>query len=371
MGGFAQAITQGAGRAGNELEGARTGLRDERQQGAFDKLKMLQLALGLMELQQKIKQGGQPQPFGTVGTPGGGTSGVTFQPGKGFGTTSLIPGIGKESVSAQIRAMSTKSTSKEYQTVLTELADSVDKGLIDPMKAMERALYLTGTEAGKETQQKTRFKFEPTKGIISDAAGTEWSIYDPQLPPDLKKLVDAEQKRSDEKERLKIEDEERRNQNILTRGLEIADARDAIKASSEARQAKTVADDVDKNVEAAKRGNAKASLALVFAAVRTMVQGAGRMTNVEIEQELRAGSYEQRVQRWYTQASSGVLPEDQMGMIQEIVHNGYEAKRATAADTWEYARPGKPLPAWLKPTGQSRTAKPADTPGSFQEDKKP
>ena len=139
-------------------------------------------------------------------------------------------------------------------------------------------------------------------------------------------------------------------------------------ASKTAREAAILRDDVEKNAAAAKAGNAKASLALVFAAVRTMVMGAGRMTNVEIEQELKAGSYEQRLERWYQSATEGTLPTDQIDQIREIVGNGYEAKRKGGEEAWSYAYPDKPLPPWLRGQAQPQAAPPP--PPGFVPDKK-
>jgi hypothetical protein len=373
MGGFTQAITQGLGRGGNELATAQLGLRDDRQQQVFQKLKLLQTVLSLAQLKKQIEQMGQPQPYGTVPTQGGGTAGITFQPGKGFGTTPLVPGVDKASVSGQIRAMSAKSQSKEYKTALDGIAQAVDAGLIDPVKAMDEALRLTGTEAGKETQR-TPFKFEPEKGIITDKEGTPWSMYDPNLPPDLKALVDAKDRRDQEKEHRKQQDEIFRNELAFKKSLGLLDARDAIKASAQARDAKNISDDVAKNIEAAKRGNSKASLALVFSAVRVMVAGAGRMTNVEIENELRAGSYGQRMQRWYEQATKGVLPEDQMEFIREVVQNKYESTREMGQETWESVFDKKPLPPWLRAqsgTQQTNQGAPPPPPPGYQPEKTP
>lgn len=61
MGGFAQAITQGVGRLGSEYGQSREYLRQSRQQDVFARLQALQSALGLYDLQQKLRQGKLPQ----------------------------------------------------------------------------------------------------------------------------------------------------------------------------------------------------------------------------------------------------------------------------------------------------------------------
>lgn len=139
---------------------------------------------------------------------------------------------------------------------------------------------------------------------------------------------------------------------------ETAVQKDAVKAAGDARQASTLVKDVDANAEAAKRGNPRASLALVFSAVRVMVQGAGRMTQVELQQEASAGNLPQLFQRWYSMAVNGTLPPEQIDQITEMVRNGAEAKRQDAASAWQFAYPSRPLPPWLEPPKDNKTIPP-------------
>src|ERR1700730_16184944 len=49
---------------------------------------------------------------------------------------------------------------------------------------------------------------------------------------------------------------------------------------------------------------------IVMSWVRAQVRGAGRMTNVEIEQGLKSGSFEQRFSNAYQRATEGTLDDD-------------------------------------------------------------
>lgn len=83
MGGFAQAITQGIGRAGSEYGEAREYLREQKQTEAANRLKMLQAALGMMELQRRIKQSGIQQYRGTFTDERGNVHAITTDPETG------------------------------------------------------------------------------------------------------------------------------------------------------------------------------------------------------------------------------------------------------------------------------------------------
>src|SRR5258708_28796593 len=62
-------------------------------------------ALDMQELQQRIKQMGQPQPAGIVKGPGGETSGVTFDPKTStYSLKNLIPGTPPEPKFATLQA---------------------------------------------------------------------------------------------------------------------------------------------------------------------------------------------------------------------------------------------------------------------------
>lgn len=92
----------------------------------------------------------------------------------------------------------------------------------------------------------------------------------------------------------------------------------------------------------------KGDLAVVFSAVRSAVEGAGRMTNTELEREIKAGSLGQRWERAYTQAVNGTLPDDQRNDLVDVIRNSWSAKAGTAREAWKSLYGEKPMPGFLK-----------------------
>ncbi len=195
-------------------------------QAARQKIADLMAPLQLQEVQARLRELQQPKNAGIIGTPGGGTAGVTFQDGK-FSQQPLVTGANPQNVKAQIAAMA-KQAPPEYQGAFESLGFELDNGA-DPLKVLDEGTKLQAQAAGKTltNEGKTRFKFEPEKGIIAGADNKEWSIYDPELPPELKTLVDAERQRKQEDDKRKSDDEARRDAAILTRALTLADRQQA------------------------------------------------------------------------------------------------------------------------------------------------
>jgi len=92
----------------------------------------------------------------------------------------------------------------------------------------------------------------------------------------------------------------------------------------------------------------KGDLAVVFSAVRSAVEGAGRMTNTELEREIKAGSLGQRWERAYTQAVNGTLPDDQRNDLVDVIRNSWSAKAGTAREAWKSLYGEKLMPGFLK-----------------------
>lgn len=203
--------------------------QDIASKAAQQKLAALMGPLQLQELQARVKELNEPKPAGIIQTQGGGNAGVTTQGGK-YSVQPLTPGADKNAIKAQISAMAAKAP-KEYQGALEAIGLSIDNGE-DPLKALDKANTLLGQAAGKEVtnEGKTKFKFEPEKGVITGGDGKEWSVYDPQLPPELKTLVDAERQRKREDDERKATLEAKRNADALTRALAVANMQEAKKA---------------------------------------------------------------------------------------------------------------------------------------------
>jgi hypothetical protein len=92
----------------------------------------------------------------------------------------------------------------------------------------------------------------------------------------------------------------------------------------------------------------KTDLAIVFSAVRAQVEGAGRMTNTELDREMKAGSFGDRFQRWYEGATKGTLPDDQRQDLINVIRDGWLAKAETARAAWQSDMPDKEMPIYIR-----------------------
>lgn len=228
---------------------------------AREKLAQLMGPLELQELQERLNQLRQPKEAGTIATPGGGTAGITFQGGK-YGTQQIQPGLSGAAAKQEIQKMAAAAPNPEYKATLQSYADSIDAGQ-DPLTALGKAQALMGQAAGRvETNaQKTRFKMDYKNGLITDADGKEWSIYDPNLPPGLKQFVESAKKRESEEETKKINEQARANALALDRSLKAGDMREAqkgydavLKLAQRGVAGHSFLKTVENQVEAAKQG---------------------------------------------------------------------------------------------------------------------
>jgi len=349
------------------------------------KLEELLGPLQLEELRMRLKEMGEAKPEGVISTPGGGSAGLTFQGGK-YGVQQLEPGMDKNAAKAQIAKM-VEAAPKEYKPALQSYADSIDAGE-DPQKALEKANALMGTSATHQTVTGRLVKGDPvpdkssitgysrpmydglgnfvkmipnivipglipkeTEGwqIATDADGNVYMVpkttVTKPVPPGTRATAGSVPGAGDVPP----------GAHALGHKGETGIEKDAVKASATARDAYSVLQTAE---QGAKSQNPRAHLALVYAAVRSMVQGAGRMTQAEIMQEAKAGSYGQQIQRWATMAATGLLPQDQVQQILEVVRDNYEGKRQAAEQAWKYAYPDKALPPWIRKEEKKEDAVP-------------
>jgi len=94
----------------------------------------------------------------------------------------------------------------------------------------------------------------------------------------------------------------------------------------------------------------RTDLAIVFDAVRTAVTGAGRMTNVELDRELKAGSFGDRFRRQWKMATEGTLPDDQREDLLRTIRNSWSASAQTARSAWTNAYGERAMPAYIQGT---------------------
>ena len=94
-------------------------------------------------------------------------------------------------------------------------------------------------------------------------------------------------------------------------------------------------------------GGAKGQLAVVFAAVRAQVAGAGRMTNAEIQNEIKFGSYGEKFQRAFTLGWDGKLTKEDQDELLNVIRNGWASKAVAAKEDWKRIYGEKEMPSYL------------------------
>lgn len=289
-------------------------------EAARQKLADLMGPLQLEEIKQRIAAMNQPKYEGMYGTPGGGTSAAFWTPGQtGISSQVLTPGADKNSIKQRITAMA-QTAPKEYQSAIQDIAESIDEGE-DPLKALDKAQTLMGQAAGKQSSadQKTRFKLDMKNGIVSDKDGKEWSIYDPQLPDDLKQLVASAKKREGEEDAKKALDEANKFAQTTARMLQMADVREQQKAYDATLKVanrgvaghsflKTVQDQVARAGANGGQGTTSGDLLLIEGYMQLMfgvdpkaLRGSPQMQ----AQLLKQGGVDDRVAAWFQNVRSG------------------------------------------------------------------
>jgi hypothetical protein len=287
-------------------------------QAARQKIAELMAPLQVQEVQARLRELQQPKNAGIIATPGGGTSGVTYRDGK-FSQQPLVAGADPKAIKAQIAAMAAKAP-PQYQGALEAIGLSIDSGE-DPLKALDKANTLMGQAAGKEAanEGKPRFSFEPEKGIIRGADNKEWSIYDPDLPPDLKKLVDAEKKRKSDEAEQKATVEARKNAEAITKALTVMNMQEAkkgydnvLKAATRGAAGHSFLKSVEDQVDAARANNGNGTtsgdllliegyMQLMFGADPKALRGSPQMQT----QLLKQGGVDDQAVAWWQSVKSG------------------------------------------------------------------
>jgi hypothetical protein len=134
---------------------------------------------------------------------------------------------------------------------------------------------------------------------------------------------------------------------------------DAVKASQSARTMVNLLDTQQQYMDTITAGGAptpRQDLSLIVAAVRAMNPGTVRLPNKELELELKAGSYGDRLKRQYEVATSGILPADQREDLFAVVNHETSNVAQDAAKNWKQNMRGKPLPPHLKRFAEAKTA---------------
>lgn len=92
----------------------------------------------------------------------------------------------------------------------------------------------------------------------------------------------------------------------------------------------------------------KSNLAIVFDAVRSSVEGAGRLNNSEIQNEIAAGSLGDKWKRTYDMAATGKLPPDQLQALLNVIRNSWAARANTAREAWKSSYGDRPMPKYIQ-----------------------
>lgn len=103
-------------------------------------------------------------------------------------------------------------------------------------------------------------------------------------------------------------------------------------------------------------------LSLVVASVRSMNPGSVRLPQKELELEIKAGSWGDRAKRWYDNASTGLLPDDQRKDLFGIVQRETTKAGESIAADWQQNMSGQPLPNDIKRFAKSGSG--SDTSGN-------
>ena len=101
--------------------------------------------------------------------------------------------------------------------------------------------------------------------------------------------------------------------------------------------------------------DARKDLELMVAAVRAMNPGTVRLPDKELQLEIKAGSWAQRLGRNFAMAATGVLPDDQRQSLYQIVHDATTEAGVHAAIDWQTNIPNQPLPDHLKRFAEEAT----------------
>ena len=127
--------------------------------------------------------------------------------------------------------------------------------------------------------------------------------------------------------------------------------KDAVKAASDARTMVNLLQTQKDYVEGLKNGKGQPTprqdLSLIVAAVRAMNPGSVRLPQKELELELKAGSFGDRLRRQWLNATQGTLPADQREDLFKIVEHETTTTAKNAAKTWKGAMGKQALPAHL------------------------
>jgi hypothetical protein len=89
-------------------------------------------------------------------------------------------------------------------------------------------------------------------------------------------------------------------------------------------------------------------LSLIVAAVRAMNPGTVRLPQKELELELKAGSFGDRIRRQYETATNGILPADQRADLYKVVNNETTKAATNAAQNWQDVMGKQAVPSHLK-----------------------
>jgi len=108
-------------------------------------------------------------------------------------------------------------------------------------------------------------------------------------------------------------------------------------------------------------------LAMVVAAVRAMNPGSVRLPQQELQLEQHTGSLWDKLRRYYSLASEGLLPEDQRKDLFGIVQRETTKAGESIAADWQQNMSGQPLPNDLKRFAKTSTGTPASSdPGAAE-----
>ena len=181
--------------------------------------------LQIQEIQQRLKQMQQTQYEGTANLPGGGVGTIGRNPNTGETSINPVipPYITADAVGRQI-LNARQALSPQDQFYADQLINELKLGK-DPSGVLDKWMQFVPSAVKAQKQKPPVVDVNKGTVAVFDAFGngTEYPIYDakgnvnPNLPPDIQQLVASQVSAVNEREKLKANDEDRRNQQILDR----------------------------------------------------------------------------------------------------------------------------------------------------------
>lgn len=315
MGAFASGL-QGIGGVGEDVAQGQQIYAQQKQQALMDKLNLFASQVKLKQLQDSMKQAGLPQSLGFTTGPNGEQLSIQRDPNTGAITTKqIVAGYDPAKIQEQAGQL-ISSLPEPLRPIGQGIFDMYAKSG-DPMSGVKALGSLSSNIAEKlgTPKQKAALKFDKDTPYVTDGAGNDYALDDPNIPPELKSLADTG--KSIRKQNLA--DEDKREALKMANEFSLLNAHEQMKARDEFR--KTVKRGIDghgllrtiqSQVENAERlggkGTQAGDLALTESYIQTMFgfDPKGVRNNQKLQEStLYQRGVDDRTIAWYHAVTGG------------------------------------------------------------------